>query len=202
MNKNVHLIYQNNKGKIMKKILLLLIATLIQTHAVEESKIQQTVDSDIKQVIKVLKNKSLTMKEKEKKSIKIMDPLFSYKTMAKISLGKKWKTLTKKEKKAFSKAFEKKMKYAYIDKLKLYNNQKVVTNAPKKTKKNRLTLTSKIIGSGETFKIVNSFFKNKKTNQWYIYDVKLAGVSIIQTYRKQFSAFLKTKSFDELLKSL
>jgi len=37
---------------------------------------------------------------------------------------------------------------------------------------------------------------------WFIYDVNLVGVSIIQTYRKQFSEFLKTKSFDQLLKSL
>ena len=94
------------------------------------------------------------------------------------------------------------MKYSYIDKLKLYKNQKVVTSKPKKVKKNRITLTTKIIGNNETYKIVNSFFKNKKNNQWYIYDVKLAGVSIIQTYRKQFKAFLKTKSFKQLLNSL
>jgi phospholipid transport system substrate-binding protein len=186
----------------MKKILLLLAVALIQTHEVDESMIKQPVDTNIKKVIKVLKNPSLSMKQKEKKSMKIMDPLFSYPTMAKISLGKKWKGLSKKEKKSFTKAFEHKMKYAYIDKLKLYHDQKVITSAPKKVKKNRITLTTKVIGSGETFKIVNSFFKKKKSNQWYIYDVKLAGVSIIQTYRKQFSAFLKTKSFQQLLKSL
>ena len=119
--------------------------------------------------------------------------------MAQISLGKRWKTLTQKEKKSFTKSFEKKMKYSYIDKLKLYNNQKVITEKPKKVKSNRITLTSKIIGNTETYKIVNSFFKKKNTNQWYIYDVKLAGVSIIQTYRKQFKDFLKTKSFQQLL---
>ncbi len=142
------------------------------------------------------------MKQKEKKSIKIMDPIFSYPTMAKISLGRHWKTLSKKEKKTFTKAFEHKMKYAYIDKLKLYHNQRVLTSTPKKVKKNRIKITTKIIGNNETFKIVNSFFKKKKSDQWYIYDVKLAGVSILQTYRKQFTSFLKTKSFKALLASL
>jgi phospholipid transport system substrate-binding protein len=187
---------------MFKKILLLFIFTIASSYGVDEANIKNVMDSKTKQVIQILKNKSLSQKQKERKSIKIMDPIFSYPTMAKISLGKKWKTLSKKEKKAFTQAFERKMKYSYIDKLKLYKNQKVVTSKPKKVKKNRITLTTKIIGNNETYKIVNSFFKNKKSNQWYIYDVKLAGVSIIQTYRKQFKAFLKTKSFKQLLNSL
>jgi len=187
---------------MIKKILLLITIIMVSSYAIEEQNIKNVMDEKTKQSIKILKNTALTQKQKEKKIIKIMDPIFSYRTMAKISLGKKWKTLTNKEKKAFSKAFEHKIKISYIDKLKLYKNQKVITEKPKKIKKNRMTLTTKIIGSNETYKIVNSFFKKKKTNQWYIYDVKLAGVSIIQTYRKQFSAFLRTKSFQELLKSL
>ena len=43
------------------------------------------------------------------------------------------------------------------------------------------------------------FYKKKQNNQWYIYDVELVGVSIIQTYRKQFSEFLKTKTVKELI---
>jgi phospholipid transport system substrate-binding protein len=187
---------------MFKKILLLFIFTIASSYGIEEANIKKVMDSKTKQVIQILKNKSLSQKQKEYKSIRVMDPIFHYPTMAKISLGKRWKTLSKKEKKAFIQAFERKMKYSYIDKLKLYKNQKVVTSKPKKVKKNRITLTTKIIGNNETYKIVNSFFKNKKNNQWYIYDVKLAGVSIIQTYRKQFKAFLKTKSFKQLLNSL
>ncbi len=187
---------------MFKKILLILIFTMASSYGVEKQNIKSVMDAKTKQAIQILRNKSLTQKQKEKKIIKIMDPIFSYPTMARISLGKKWKTLSKADKKAFSKAFEHKIKRSYIDKLKLYHNQKVVTSEPKKVKKNRIKLTSKIIGNNETYKIVNSFFKKKNSNQWYIYDVKLAGVSIIQTYRKQFTEFLKTKSFQQLLKSL
>ena len=187
---------------MIKQILLMLLFATALSYGVEEEKIKQVIDNNTKKVIHILKDKSLSQTQKEKKSIKIMDPLFSYKTMAKISLGKTWKTLSKKEKQEFTKAFEHKLKYAYIDKLKLYKNQKIITNNPKKTKNNRLTLTTNVVGTNETIKIINSFFKKKKTNQWYIYDVNLAGVSIIQTYRKQFKAFLKTKSFKQLLNSL
>lgn len=187
---------------MIKRLLLLFIFTFTSSYAVTEQNMKQVMDSKIKQVIKILKNKSYSQKQKDKRSIKIMDPIFSYPTMAKISLGKKWKTLSSKDQKTFTKAFEHKMKYSYIDKLKLYKNQKVVTSNPKKIKSNRIKLTTKVIGNNETYKIVNSFYKKKSSNQWYIYDVNLAGVSIIQTYRKQFAAFLKTKSFKQLLNSL
>jgi len=186
----------------MLKTILIILSLSITSHAIVESKIQTVMDTKVQQVLNILKNKSLTQKQKEKKSITVMNSVFDYKTMAKISLGKKWKKLSDSEKKQFTKAFEKKIKYSYVDKLRLYNNQKVISKKLKKVKPTRITLENQIIGKTDTYKVVYLFYKDKKTNQWYIYDVRLAGVSIIQTYRKQFSSFLKTKSFQALLKSL
>ncbi|HIQ28349.1 MAG TPA: ABC transporter substrate-binding protein [Sulfurovum sp.] len=187
---------------MFKKILILLLFSVVLLNAIEESKIEKVMSVKVKKVLQILKNKSYSQKQKNKKAIKIMDSVFDYQTMAKISLGKYWKKLTKTEKKQFIKAFEKKIKHSYIDKLKLYNNQAVIIKGIKKIKSNRITLTNEIIGNHETYKVVYLFYKKKTNNQWYIYDVHLAGVSIIQTYRKQFSEFLKTKSFKQLLKSL
>ena len=187
---------------MFKQILILLLLTIISTHAVEESNIRNVMDAKVKKVLLLLKDSKLSQKQKEKKSIAIMDNIFDYHTMASISLGKRWKTLTVTERKQFEIAFEKKIKHSYIDKLRLYNNQKVVTKELKKIKSNRITLEYQIIGHDDTYKVVYLFYKQSKTKQWYIYDVRLVGVSIIQTYRKQFSEFLKTKSFNQLLRSL
>lgn len=187
---------------MLNKIVLLLLLTVIYGHAIEEKHIQKVMDSKVKKVLNVLKNKTLSQKQKEQKSIGIMDSVFDYQTMAQISLGRKWKTLSSKEKKQFASAFEKKIKYSYVDKLRLYNNQRVITKTLKKPKTNRITLENQIIGKTDTYKVIYQFYKKKKKDDWYIYDVRLAGVSIVQTYRKQFSDFLKTKSFNQLLKSL
>ena len=187
---------------MLNKIVLLLLLSVINSHAIEEQHIQKVMDSKVNKVLNVLKNKTLSHKQKEQKSIGIMDSVFDYRTMAQISLGKKWKTLSSKEKNQFASAFEKKIKYSYVDKLRLYNNQKVITKALKKPKSNRITLENQIIGKSDTYKVIYQFYKKKQKNDWFIYDVRLAGVSIVQTYRKQFSDFLKTKSFKQLLKSL
>ena len=97
--------------------------------------------------------------------------------MSKISLGKQWKKLTLKQQKQFMISFEKKLKASYIDKLKLYSNQKVISKGLKKVKSNRITLKNDIVGKSETYTITYLFYKHKTKNDWLIYDVKLAGVS-------------------------
>ena len=43
--------------------------------------------------------------------------------------------------------------------------------------------------------------KNKK-KEWRVYDVDIEGVSLITTFRSQFSGVLKNSSFEELLEKL
>lgn len=204
MNKKEILRYQNNtKGKnMLKKIILLLSLSAISLYALEEQKIQKVMDSKVRQVLDILKDKSLSQQQKDQKNVRIIDDVFDYNTMAQISLGKKWSTLSQNEKTQFTKAFEKKIKHSYLDKLRLYNNQTVNIKKLQKVKSNRITLETQIIGIDDTYKVIYLFYKKTQNNQWYIYDVELVGVSIIQTYRKQFSEFLQTKSVKQLIESL
>lgn len=187
---------------MLKKILILLLLSVVSLNAIEEQNIQKVMDTKVRQVLDVLKNKTLSQQQKDTKNVRIVDEVFDYNIMSQISLGKRWKSLTKNEKIQFSKAFEKKIKHSYLDKLRLYNNEKVIIKKLKKVKPTRITLETQVIGVDDTYKVVYLFYKKKQNNQWYIYDVELVGVSIIQTYRKQFSEFLKTKSVTQLIKSL
>ena len=187
---------------MFKKIVIILVLSVISLYGLEEQNIQNVMESKVKQVLNILKDSSLSQQQKDQKNVRIIDEVFDYNTMAKISLGKQWKTLSKNEQAQFTKEFERKIKHSYLDKLKLYNNQKVNIDKLKKVKSNRITLDTKVIGVDDTYKVVYLFYKKTQNNQWYIYDVELVGVSIIQTYRKQFAEFLKTKSVNQLIKSL
>ncbi|GIU00604.1 toluene tolerance protein [Sulfurovum sp. TSL6] len=187
---------------MLKKVIIFLFLSVISLYAVEERNIQKVMDSKVRQVLDILKNKTLSQKQKDQKNVRIIDDVFDYSIMSQISLGKRWKTLTKNEKTQFSKAFEQKIKHSYLDKLRLYNNEKVIIKNLKKVKTNRITLETLVIGLDDTYKVIYLFYKKKQNNQWYIYDVELVGVSIIQTYRKQFSEFLKTKTVKQLIESL
>ena len=187
---------------MLNKIIILLLMSILSLHAIEEQNIQSVMDSKVRQVLDTLKNKSLSQQQKDQKNVRVIDEVFDYSTMAKISLGKRWKSLSVNEKTQFTKAFENKIKHSYLDKLRLYNNQKVNIKKLKKVKSNRITLETQVIGVDDTYKVVYLFYKKNQNNQWFIYDVELVGVSILQTYRKQFSEFLKTKTVNQLIKSL
>lgn len=186
---------------MFKKIVLLGLLFSLSLHAVDEANIQSFMDNKVNEVLAILKNKQLSERQKEQKNIAIIDTVFDYHTMAKISLSTKWKTLTNVEQKNFAAAFATKIKHSYLDKLKLYNNQTVTIKPFKKPKSNRITVETEIIGLDDTYKVVYLFYKDKN-GQWYIYDIELVGVSLIQTYRKQFAEFLTSKSISQLIQSL
>lgn len=190
------------KGEIMKKTMLAVLLATLLAHSVEESKIQTTTDSKVREVLSILKNKALPQGQKDTKTVKIIDEMFDFKIMSQISLGRKWRGLSSSEKSQFSKAFEKKIKKSYLDKLRLYNNQKVEIKKYKKTRPNRISLETTVIGVDENYKVEYLFYKKKGRDDWLVYDVELVGVSIVQTYRKQFAEFLAKGTVKELIKTL
>ena len=186
---------------ILKTTFIFLSLFTLTLNAVEENQIQSFMDQKVKEVLATLKDKSLSDEQKKVKNIAIIDQVFDYAIMSQISLGRAWKNISDKEKKAFIAAFANKIKLSYLDKLKLYNNQTVTIEKMNKVKSNRITVEAEIVGIDDTYKVVYLFYK-KKNNDWAIYDVELIGVSLIQTYRKQFAEFLKEKSMAQLIDSL
>src|SRR5206468_805427 len=42
----------------------------------------------------------------------------------------------------------------------------------------------------------------KRGNRWYVYDVNIEGVSLVNNYRPQFDTIMRSSSFDGLVKKL
>lgn len=186
---------------MLKNIIFVLLFSISSLFAIPQEQIKDTMNKKITEVLLTLKSTELTKDQKVKNVINIMDSSFDYKIMSRLSLGKKWKTLSKEDKSLFTKIFKEKLKNSYVEKLDLYTNQKIEIKNLEKVK-SRLVLKTELLGEDENFKIDYKFYKNKKNQEWFIYDVDIIGVSIIQTYRKQFSEFLKTKSFTDLIELL
>ena len=183
------------------KFLLVLTITITYANALQENEIQEQMTKKIDNVLLVLEKKELSLSQKGEEIIKIIDEVFDYELMAKIALGKEtWNNLSVEKQKEFVKIFETKLKNSYVEKLELYNDQKVKIIGLKPHNNTRLQLETELIGKEGSYKINYNFYsKSKEKEQWLIYDVDLVGVSIIQTYRQQFSGLLKEKTFDEML---
>ena len=189
------------KLKNLFKILLLVGFIITSANALKQDEIQVIMTKKIDNVLSILEQKSLPINKKGEQIIKIIDEVFDYELMARIALGKEtWDTLSEPKQKEFTKIFETKLKNSYIEKLELYNDQKVKILGLNPYKNARLQLETELLGKEGTYKINYNFYnKSKDSEQWLIYDVDLVGVSIIQTYRQQFAGLLKEKTFDEML---
>ncbi|MCK9336578.1 MAG: ABC transporter substrate-binding protein [Arcobacteraceae bacterium] len=168
--------------------------------ALEENSIENEMKIRIDKITLILKNSELSKSQKSEKLFNILDDVFDFELMAKISLGRIYNTLTPTQQSEFVNRFVIRLKNSYIDKIDLYNGQEVVMKGLEKIKIDRINLFSQIQGQNENYDIVYKFYP--KANEWYIYDIDMLGISIVQTYRKQFSEFLATKNIDELLESL
>ena len=182
-------------------ILLIIAATFSYANALKQNEIKEQMTKKIDSVLLVLEKKNLTIPQKGDEIIKIIDEVFDYELMARISLGKEtWNSISSEKQKKFTKVFESKLKKSYIEKLELYNDQKVEIIGWKPHNNTRLQLETQLVGKEGNYQINYNFYnKAKDSEQWLIYDVDLVGVSIIQTYRQQFAGLLKEKSFDEML---
>ncbi len=131
----------------------------------------------------------------------IFDPIFDYALMARLSLGgKQFKSLSSSEQAVFIEEFTKSLKNSFKDSLSMYSDEKVVIGSLEDVKR-RKVLKTKLVGSEKSYEVDYKFY-DAKEKDWLIYDVMVADVSIIQSYRSQFSNILKDKGFNELISIL
>lgn len=188
--------YQNS---IKVLALVLLINTF--AFALKEEQLLETMKQNINEATQILQDKTYDKSIRDEKIFSLFDKVFDYELMAKLSLGKQWGVLDNEQQKVFTQSFEQRLKASYIDKLYLYTNQKVVVKDLLKPKDSRIELVMHIIGEKETFEVIYKFYKTPN-NEWFIYDVNILGISIIQTYRNQFVGVLQKDSFEELIQRL
>ena len=172
------------------------------TFADEVREIREMTKEKVDIVINTLKDINLSKEEKKESILKTIDGLFDFERMAKLSLGKKyWKSLSKSRRKEFSRLFVERLKQSYLDKLDLYTDEEVVVDQAKQKKKNRVEVLTYLVSKDDKMEMKYKLYKDKKKG-WLVYDVEVLGVSIVQTYRSQFSGYLRKNSMDELMNKL
>ncbi len=172
----------------------------VSAFALTKSEIEPEMRNKIDKVLLILKDSKLNKDSKSKEIIDLMDSVFDYSLMSRLSLGKTWKDINKEQQDEFINLFTKELKDSYVSKLDLYTDELVKILGTKTPKSNRLELQTVLVGKTDKYEINYKFYQTSKDeDKWLIYDVELVGVSIIQTYRQQYAGFLKEKSFPQLI---
>jgi len=190
---------------MIKRFLLICIALVftLNLHANEQEDLKKHFLNKIDEVILIVEDNSLTKDKRNSEIIDILAPMFDFELMAKLSLGKVWKKLSKGDQEKFVERYVKRMEKSYSSKVDSYNNEEVKVNKVQQPKKNRIVLITDLVGKDESLDIVYKYYKPKKAkvkkDTWLVYDVEIKGVSILKADKAQFREFLQTKSIHELM---
>ena len=151
-------------------------------------------------VFAVLNRQDLNQQEKQNKILEIVDGMFDFTLMAKLTLGKKyWPDLTREQKDRFTRLFIKRLRASYLDRLTLYTDETVLYEKPIEVK-HKVHILTYLVSQDQKISILYKLYNSDAS--WKIYDLEIQGVSIIRSYRSQFYEILKSGTFDDLLTKL
>ncbi|MEC8157583.1 MAG: ABC transporter substrate-binding protein [SAR324 cluster bacterium] len=181
--------------------LSLFVLTVPITYAGDVEDINSMVKKKVAVIFNLLGKQDIEKNERNEKIVGELNEIMDFQLAAYLSLGKHWKKISKTQKKEFVETFQQYINNYIVEKIDLYTNQKIDIGDSKIVKKGRAELEIGILSGGETLQVNFKLRKNKK-KEWRVYDVDIEGVSLITTFRSQFSGVLKNSSFEELLEKL
>ncbi len=113
-----------------------------------------------------------------------------------------WSKATEAQRKEFMDAFRVLVVRTYASALESYSNEKVEFVAQKvDTSKDRIQISSVIVRpQRENIKLAYRLVKHD--NQWYVYDVIIEGVSILQGFQAQFSQDIKQRGLEPVIQQI
>lgn len=164
------------------------------------SDVEVLLKEKIDKVLVLLKNKEMDKSKRNSAIIDVVEPMFDFQLMAKLSLGKKyWPSLSKDEKSEYSDLFIKRMKESYLEKMDLYTDEDMLYDKAEEVG-SKVHMRTYLASKDDKLEMIYKFYKSEES--WKVYDVEIEGVSIIQTYRSQFDGVLRDGTVKDLIAKL
>lgn len=185
----------------MKKVFILLFLICSISFGIELKSIDETLKSDFKKALNIMADNKISKEQKPLELFKLFDAYFDYSLMARLSLSKLYKTLNKAEQDEFIELFVANLKTSFTQKLGYYSDQEIEFVKGELTNKNRYNVHAIIKNKSENYPLIFKFHPANGSD-YLIYDVDILGVSIIQSYRSQFSDLSQSTGFNEITKRL
>ena len=163
-------------------------------------KVKQTTDKILKMVTDpALKDRSRDQ-ERRKLIRSAVDERFDWEEMARRSLARYWDQRTDQEKKEFIRLFGELLERTYMNKVEGYSGEKVQYEG--ETLESEYAVVKVKIVTRKNVDIPVDYRLHKKGNDWFVYDISIEGVSLVNNYRTQFNSIMSQSSYENLVRKL
>ena len=140
------------------------------------------------------------MKKRNRMVREVVDERFDWEEFSRRTLARHWRDRTDDEKKEFIHLFGKLLERTYLDKVEGYSGEKVIY-LDEAFDGSYAVVNVKIVTKQET-EIPVKYRLKKKGNEWFVYDVIIEGVSLVNNYRTQFNSMIVRYKYQGLVNRL
>ncbi len=159
--------------------------------------VKDTVD---KIIIAVEKNPSDSETTIRRNNIrKIIEPVFNFKEMAKMSLGNNWLTAKPAEQEEYVALFSDLLATTYLKKIDQIKKDTVIFRGTRE-KDNKALVKTDINYNDDLFPIV--YKMKKEESGWKVYDVSIENISLVVNYRNEFAGIIRKDGVSGLIEQL
>ena len=153
-------------------------------------------------VVKILDDPALKDRKGDRRAAvrKVAEDIFDLGETAKRALGQHWQARTPAEREEFTQLFADLLESTYIARIDEYGGERVKYVAEKIDGDTAIVQTRVVTRKGQEVPVDARMLK--RGDRWFIYDVTLEGVSLVNNYRNQFDRIIRTASYAELVKRL
>jgi phospholipid transport system substrate-binding protein len=190
----------------MLRKFLLVLATCVPMLAAA----QETPDALVKrvtdEVLVIIKSDKELQSGNQRKVVELAEqkvlPHFDFERMTRLAVGRGWAQATDAQKAALVKEFRTMLVRTYSSSLTAYRNQTIEVKPMKAaaTDTDVTVRTAVIQPGGQPIPI--EYAMEKGASGWKVYDVTIAGASLVTTYRGSFADEIQKGGVDGLVKTL
>jgi len=195
----------------MRKIkfsVVVLLSTLLLTPATwaVETMPDTLVEETAQEVLAIIKRDKDIQSGNKAKILKLVKskilPHFNFTRMTQLAMGKNWSKASPQQKKKLEEEFRTLLVRTYYKALAVYSDHTIkVSPVRNMTGKTDATVKTEIIQShGQPVSI--DYSMEKINSAWKVYDITVAGISLVINYRGSFNSKIRSGGIDGLLKAL
>lgn len=184
--------------------LALMVAASANASAQSPKDVVETATLGVVNELKKLEKTDRTEEQVRRLVMTYIVPAIDQEKIAKGALGKHWRRANKEQRLEFIESFRDLQIRTYTGAFKAFNGEQFTLEDAKFNERgDRALVKGKLVqNNGSNVPIDFRLYRNKKTQQWQIYDAVVAGLGMVKTYRQQLSERLQKVSIAELLQEL
>lgn len=190
----------------MKKFLSFLLAACVASSVIAQEAPDALIQQVTEDVLDIIRKDKDIQNGNAHKAIELVDkkvlPHFNFQHMTALAVGKDWRKASPQQQQQLAAEFKTLLVRTYSNALTSYKNQKVVYKPFKMNPgETDVLVRTEVIQPGSK-PVQLDYSLEKLEAGWKVYDVVVAGISLVTNYRDQFGQEIRNGGIDGLIASV